>query len=149
MKKLCDWFDRYRDGELSSGERAEFELHAAECQECRTRSSVLGSVVYALEKQELGAPRLSPRQIAACVFGRRTGSWDLALLSFMRPIHAWSAVAALLILVSFLVGLPWLRQSGASSDYAALTGSIEPAGNAQTLTDGQLERWLEQGGAIQ
>jgi len=149
MKKLCDWFDRYRDGELSSEQRAEFELHSAACEECGARSSLLGSVVYVLGKQELGVPRLSPRQVAARALERRARSWDLALLSFVRPIHAWSAVTALVILVSFLVGLPWLQQPGTSSDYAALTGLIEPAGSAETLTDGQLERWLERGGAIQ
>ena len=149
MKKLCDWFDRYRDGELSSDERAEFELHTAACEECRTRSSLLASVVYMLEKQEVGIPALSPRQVAARAFERRARSWDVVLLSFVRPIHAWSAVAALMILVSFLVGLPGFRQPSASNEYQALISSIEPAGNAQALTDGQLELWLEQGGKIQ
>jgi len=102
-----------------------------------------------LEKQELGIPDLSPRQVAARAFGRQAGSWDLVLLSFVRPIHAWSAVAALVILVSFLVGLPWSQQPSASNEYQALISSIEPAGNAQALTDGQLELWLEQGGKIQ
>jgi anti-sigma factor RsiW len=149
MKRLCDWFDRYRDGEFDSEQRAEFERHAAACELCQTRSALLTSVVQAMAQQESGVPGLTPRQVAARAFERRAASWELALLSFVRPIHAWSAVAALVILVSFFVGLPWVRQPSASSDYAALTGLIEPAGSAQTLTDGQLERWLEQGGMIQ
>ncbi len=149
MNKLCDWFDKYQDGELSPEQREQFNLHASVCEECGTKTALLAGLVHVLKQEEPVAPALSARKIAARIFERRARSWDLALLSFLRPVHAWSFVAALLILLSVLGVFQFVEQPALNTDYEALITSSDPAGSRAALTDDKLELWLEQGGNLQ
>ena len=39
--RTCKVFDKYRDGELNSVERREFEKHLAVCEDCGTKTALL------------------------------------------------------------------------------------------------------------
>jgi anti-sigma factor RsiW len=152
MKRLCDWFNRHRDGMLDPEQQRQFESHMAVCEECRTRSFLLNSLVRVIKEQELPVLAGRPEQVAAHAY-EKCGSWDVLLLSWLRPAPAWSGLALLVILFSFLWILPSAQQSSANSEYEVLMMESDPSnpgGNTPTtLTDDKLERWLEQGGNIQ
>ena len=149
MKRLCDWFNRYRDGELDRQEQERFQQHMRVCDECRTLSSLLDNVVRALKSRELAPPNQLPARTAARAF-ENSGSWDVLFLSWLKPVPAWSALTLLAILLSVLWVVPDIRQKNANGEYEALMMETDPSrlsGNApQGETDDALVIWLEQGG---
>ncbi len=150
MKRLCDWFNRHRDGMLDPEQQREFESHMAGCEECRERSLLLNNLVEALKSQEL--PDLADRpELVADRAYEQCKSWDVLFLSWLRPTPAWSALAVLAILVTFLWVAPNVTQTGSISEYEVpLQIEVEQisqsVNTATDLTDDQLELWLEQGG---
>jgi hypothetical protein len=147
MKRLCDWFDRNRDGMLNPAQQRQFESHIPDCPKCRSRSLLLDNLVLVIQKQELPAIPDTADKIADRAY-EQSGHWDVLFLSWLRPGPAWSSFAALVILLSFLWALPSFWPL---SDYDAILMQGDPAslaGNTLTnLTDDELELWLEQGGA--
>ncbi len=151
MQKLCDWFNRHRDGMLDSEQKKMFESHLAVCEDCRTRLFLLNNVVQLIKNQEMPGPAVRSEQIADRAYDQ-SGSWDILFLSWLRPAPAWSALTVLLVLISFLWIIPFVRQSSPGSEYEILmtlegnqSGQTGPVAN---LTDAELERWLEQGGTV-
>ena len=149
MKRLCDWFDLYRDGTLEPDRQKRFGEHLKACDKCRTKSLLLDQLVRTLKKHELPAWEGRPDQIAARAF-ERSGSWDTLFLSWIRPTPAWTALVLLLMVLSFLWILPSVQQSSVANEYEVLmtdSDSSIPGGQSLTaLTDDELESWLEQGG---
>ncbi len=150
MRRLCEKFNQYRDGWLDPEQRRQFESHMADCEECRTLSILLNTMVRAIKNEDLPDLTIRSEQVADQAF-ERCRSWDVLLLSWLRPAPAWSALAVLAILLTFLWAAPFAGQTGSTVDEAPLQIEVEQVTqsvNTETnLTDDQLERWLEQGGA--
>ncbi len=152
MDRHCRWFDRYRDGELNPDQKAKFETHLAACDDCGTKAQLLNRLVLVLGSQGVGIPATPANLIAARVF-EKPPSWDDVLVSWLRPAPAWSAVALLLILFSFIWTAPATQQTVSSSEYEVLVSQGDQAdsvgGLSGSLTDEELERWLGQRGNTQ
>jgi hypothetical protein len=148
MKMLCDFFNQYRDGVLDPEQTRRFESHLTECNLCRPRLLLLNHVVHAIRNQDMPNPIDPPEKIADRAY-EQNGSWDVFLLSWLKPLPAWSGLVALLILIAFLWIAPLAQQPASSNDYEDLMSSDNQAGSAvASLSDAELERWLEQGGAL-
>ena len=150
MERLCDRFDQYRDGSLGPEQHRQFESHMVGCQECRTRFILLNNLVSAVRNTDLPDLAILTEQVADNAF-ERCASWDVLFLSWLKPAPAWSALAVLAFLLSFLWAAPFAIQTGSSDYEAPLLIEVEQVSqdvNTETsLTDDQLELWLEQGGA--
>jgi len=152
MVRHCSWFDCYRDGELNPAQKAEFEAHLAICNDCRMKAQLLDRLVRVLELEEVGSPTTPGDLIAARAF-EEPPSWDDVLVSWLRPAPAWSAVALLLILLLFAWGAPGTQPASVPGEYETLMSQrdqADPIGSPSgSLTDDDLERWLEQRGNTQ
>jgi hypothetical protein len=148
MSMLCDLFNQYRDEMLDPEQTIRFESHLAGCNQCQRRLFLLKNVVHAIRNQDMPNPIYTPEKIAvrAC---QQSGSWDVLLLSWLKPFPAWS-MAALLVMVAFLWIAPSFQQPSSGSNYEDLMTSVDQVGNTVAgLSDAEFENWLEQGGAIQ
>ncbi len=152
---ICELFDRYRDNELGSNDRKQFELHLDGCEECRARNLLLNNVVALLKSEEIRPLNLAD-QIARKAFQPET-SWASDVISWLRPVPA---LAALLLVGVFLSSL-WLmtgsRPVSAYNEYETLMEEAD-AGHIQALSQSTLSKahsendlilWLEQEGASQ
>ena len=149
MTMLCDFFNQYRDGMLDPEQLKRFESHLATCNRCSPRLFLLNNMVHAIRNQDMPDPINSPARIADRAY-EQSGSWDVFLLSWLKPLPAWSGLAAVLILVAFLWMAPLAQQPASSSNYEDLMTSGSQVGSAVAdLSDADLESWLEQGGAPQ
>jgi len=145
MKKLCDSFNQYRDGMLSAEHKERYESHLAICPNCRARLLLLNNLVDSIRNQTDPIPATRAATIADRAF-EKTGSWDILLLSWLRPLPVWSGLVALLILFAFLWTAP---ADGQLTDYESLlTEASQESSAMANLSDVELETWLEQGGAI-
>jgi len=88
---ICDLFDRHRDRELSQTERASFDAHLKECNECKAKNALLNNLVQIYKTEDSSVPDLSI-QIAHQAF-RKLNSWDALVVSWLRPGPAFAAVA--------------------------------------------------------
>jgi len=148
MSMLCNSFNRYRDGMLDSEQTIRFESHLGECNLCRPRLLLLNNMVEAIRNQDMPVLKDLPGKITACAY-EQGRSWDAMLLSWLKPVPAWS-FAALVIITAFLWIAPFIQQSAPSSNYENLMTSIDQEGSTvSAFSDAELENWLEQGGAIQ
>ena len=152
MARQCNWFDRYRDGELNPAQKAKFEAHQAVCDDCRMKAQVLNRLVPVLEREGGGSPATPANRIAAKAF-EKPPSWDDVLLSWLGPAPAWSAVALLLVLLAFIWVTPGTQQASVPGEYETLMSQgdqADPIGSPSgSLTDDDLERWLGQRGNTQ
>lgn len=148
MKKLCDLFNRYRDGMLDSEQTKQFESHLEACNQCAPRLYLLNNLVHVIKSQEIPDLASRPGQIADCAY-EKAASWDFLLLSLLRPVPVWSGLAVLLVLFAYLWAAPFAGQPQAGSDYEYLAIQGEQQGSAiANLSDAELESWLEQGGSL-
>jgi anti-sigma factor RsiW len=147
MKKLCDLFNRYRDGTLDPEQKMEFESHLENCEECQPRLVFLNNLVDVIRNQEMPNPVDPPERIADLAF-EQTRSWDIFLLSWLRPLPVWSGLALIMIIIALFWGAP-AQQLNPSTDYEELLVKGGPNGSIMAnLSDAELESWLEQGGTI-
>jgi hypothetical protein len=143
MKTLCDYFNKYRDGMLDPEQTRRFESHLAVCNRCSPRLFLLN------KNQDVPDTIYTPERIADRAY-EQSRSWDIFLLSWLKPLPTWSGLVALLILVAFLWMTPLAQQPASSSSYEDLMTSGNQVGSAASnLSDAELENWLEQGGALQ
>jgi hypothetical protein len=148
MKRLCDQFNQYRDGVLGPEQKMQFETHLAGCEKCPPRLFLLNNMVHAIRNQPIPALIDRPERIADRAY-MGTGSWDILLLSWLRPLPVWSGLAVLMILFTFLWVAPFSGQlNSASEDEYLLIEGGQAGGAIATLSDDELESWLEQGGPI-
>jgi hypothetical protein len=106
---------------------------------------LLDNLVRSIRDQFVSEPAIRAADIADRAFEKR-GSWDLLLLSWLRPLPIWSGLVALLIIFAFLWAAPF---GGQLTDYESLlTEAGQEGGSMAGLSDAELETWLEQGGAI-
>ena len=61
--RTCNVFDKYRDGELNSAERNEFEKHLAVCENCQTKTALLNNIVHVLKQGRLCLAMLADSQM--------------------------------------------------------------------------------------
>ncbi len=149
MKMPCDFFNQYRDGMLVPEQTRRFESHLPACSLCRSRLFLLNNVADAIRNQDIPDPIIPPKRIADRAY-EQSGSWDVFLLSCLKPLPVWSGLVALLILVAFLWVIPLSQQPVSSNNYEDLMSSgIQTGSAAANLSDAELEIWLEQGGALQ
>jgi anti-sigma factor RsiW len=150
--RTCDWFDKYRDDELSAEERDRFEKHMITCKDCSENLAFLNNFVHALTTQELQIPAALPERIARRAF-QKSGSWDFLVTSWIRPAPAWYAFALILLAFSILWAFPGIGGYTAYSDYEKLmletNQEITSESSAQTLDDDDMADWLRQGGSAQ
>jgi hypothetical protein len=149
MKALCDSFNKYRDGLLDPEQAKLFESHLSACDVCRPRLFLLNNMVDTIRNQDIPAPTTPLRRIADRAY-EQSGSWDVFLLSWLKPLPAWSGLAVLLIFIALLWIAPFAQQPASSSSYEDLMSSGNQDGSASAnLSDAELESWLEKGGALQ
>ncbi len=148
MSMRCDLFNQYRDGMLDPEQMIRFESHLEECSQCRPRLFLLNNMVDVIRNQGMPALKSSPEQMASRAY-EQGRSWDALLLSWLKPLPAWS-FAALLITIAFLWLAPFAQQTTPTNNYEDLMTSTNQAKiTVADLSDAELESWLEQGGAIQ
>jgi hypothetical protein len=148
MSMLCGLFNRYRDGMLDREQTIRFESHLTECNQCRPRLFLLHNMVGTIRDQDMPVLKRSPSDIAARAYAQGE-SWDALLLSWLKPMPAWS-FAALLVIFVFLWVAPIVQQPAPKSNYEDLMTSSDQTGDTVAgLSDAELEIWLEQGGTIQ
>jgi len=149
--RTCNEFDRYRDGELSSAERNEFEKHLAVCEDCRTKTALLNNIVYVLRQEEI-KPVDQAALIAQRAF-RLGSSWDALVVSWLRPGPALAALTLVLALFSYLWIMPGNQPVSASSEYMKLMDEadaiLSDTNMSQVRTDRELVLWLKQEGRAQ
>jgi hypothetical protein len=148
MKGFCDLFNRYRDGMLDSKQTIQFESHLAACDQCRPRLFLLNNMAHAFRNQDMPDSLVPHGTIAARAF-EQCGSLDVFLLSWLKPLPAWSGLAALLVLVTFLWVAPSMQQQPPNEDEDLVTSGDQPRSVVVDLSDAKLESWLEQGGSLQ
>jgi hypothetical protein len=148
MKGFCDLFNRYRDGMLDSKQTIQFESHLAACDQCRPRLFLLNNMVHAFGNQDVPDSLVPHGTIAARAF-EQCGSMDVFLLSWLKPLPAWSGLAALLVLVTFLWVAPPVQQQPSNEYEELITSRDQPRSVVVDLSDAKLESWLEQGGSLQ
>lgn len=152
MKRTCDLFDRYRDGELDSSEKGRFECHMNDCQDCRLKMSLLNNVAYALKYGDVPVPGDLAQQIAQRAF-RQESAWDALVVSWLRPIPLLATLALTIILASLLRLVPDYRIVNNYSEYEALMSEADAlnlkASNLPVQNDNEFEVWLVQEGNSQ
>src|SRR2546425_1205739 len=89
--KICNLIDRYRDEELDERQRHLFELHLPGCSRCRFDISVLNNLVHCLDQSGRVFSPVEPQHITRQA-SAQTASWDHQVVSWLRPIPAWSTV---------------------------------------------------------
>jgi len=148
MKRLCDLFNQYRDGMLGSEQKIQFESHLSVCEKCQPRLFLLNNMVNVIRNQNIPDPTDRPERIADRAYDQ-TGSWDILLLSWLRPLPVWSGLAVLLIFFTFLWMAPFVGQPQSGNDYEYLLTEDDQQGSAiANLSNAELESWLEQGGTL-
>lgn len=149
--RTCDLFDKYRDGELESAKRREFESHLSACEDCRTKMSLLNNLVQALKLEEIQPQDIADR-IARQAF-LKNKSWDVIVLSWLRPGPVLAALSLALALFSFLWLLPGNGQVSAYSEYQRLMDEADSINQKASLsqigTESALGIWLQQEGNSQ
>ena len=149
--RICNVFDKYRDGELNSAERDEFEKHMAVCDNCRTKTALLNNIVHALKQEEINPVDQADR-IAQRAF-REGNSWDALVVSWLRPGQALAVLTLVLALFSFLWIMPGNQPANAHSEYEKFMDEADEilAGMSvsQISNDSELVWWLKQEGQSQ
>jgi hypothetical protein len=152
--RICNLFDRYRDGELGPAEQSEFQSHLTVCEDCRGKMSLLNNLVHVLKQEEIRPMDLANR-IAQRAFQEQE-SWSALVVSWLRPGPTWvAALGMMIVLFSFL----WLKPIGQKpdfySEYEKLMSETESVNLSsstsisQARTDSELVLWLEQEGKSQ
>jgi hypothetical protein len=146
--RTCKLFDKYRDKELSSKEREQFEMHLANCEDCQAKRYLIENVAFVLKQDEAMVPPDLSGLIAHRAFSQRKG-WDSLVISCLRPGPALATVTLALALFSFL----WMTAGFQStpvnySEYEPVISESDAlylgASVLQTHTDTDLVLWLEQ-----
>src|SRR5688572_17609258 len=143
----CDLIDRYRDGELDERRRRFFELHLSGCSECRFSLSILNNLVRSLNQRKYDFSPIEAQQIARQA-RRQRESWDLQVISWLRPMPAWTTLVLALALYS---GIRLFSPDEARNpivEYETLVRDMESKGvgtqQPQFQSEAELFRWLEQ-----
>ncbi len=152
--RLCDLFDKYRDGEMGAVEQREYETHLAGCSDCKLKTSLLNNLVQILKLDESRPLDLADR-IAQKAF-QKDDSWASLVVSLLRPGPAWAAaLSMMLVLFSFLWLMSGNQQFDMYSEYEKLMNN-ESAITLETNTsltqvraDSEVLLWLAQGGVSQ
>jgi len=149
--RICDWFDPYRDGELSVAERHEFESHLKVCEGCRAKKSLLDHVVFLAKSEKLQPIDMADR-IARRAFLPES-SWASDVIACLRPLPAMAALSLALLGVSSL----WISLgNGNGSAYVEYEQLIEDASVENlsprlflTAAESSVVNWLEPEGDTQ
>lgn len=144
---ICNDFDKYRDGELGSSERNEFESHLAVCESCRAKSVLLNNLVYVLKKEELRPLDMADR-IAHRAF-HQDDSWAALIVSWMRPGPVLAALGLVLVLFSFLWIMPASPPTNGYSEYDKLMSEADATklmSTSQIYNNSEFMDWLVQEG---
>ncbi len=149
--RICNVFDKYRDGELDSAERNEFEKHMAVCEDCRTKMALLNNIIHVLKQGEIH-PVDQADLIVRKAFGLGN-SWDALVVSWLRPGQALVALTLMLILFSFLWIMPENQKINAYSEYQKLMNETDGILLGMSVStdhnDSEHMLWLEQEGHSQ
>jgi hypothetical protein len=151
--RICDLFDKYRDGELGFEEKSEFQYHLAICESCQTKMSLLNNLVHIL-RQEESQPVDLANEIARRAF-LKNESWAALVVSWLSPGPAWAALSLILVLFSFLWLFPGRKQLDFYSEYERLMNETDAAALGASTSISQIHNnselilWLEQEGNSQ
>lgn len=145
MKKPCKLINQYRDGELDPIRRATFEAHLRTCTDCRQTVALLNNLVHILKPAAPEAPPAFSETVARKAF-ERGRTWDVMVVSWLRPAPAWGVALAFCALLTSLVWLsPLIVQPvDADSEYETLSGMSTTTTQIQTE---DFATWLDEGGA--
>jgi len=150
----CDLFDKYRDGELQSEGKSEFQSHLAVCNSCRTKMILLNNIIRVLKQEECRPLDLAD-QIAQKAF-LKDESWAAFVVSWLRPGPVWAAALSLmLMLFSFFWLTSGKQQIDTYSEYQKLMDDEATvnlgtsASLSQLRSDSEVMLWLAKGGESQ
>lgn len=147
MMKICNLFDKYRDGELSRAEEREFHTHLGECANCRVKMSLLNNLALVLKQDPAIMPVDLSGQIAKKAF-QQDKTWDAIVLGWLRPGPAFAALSLICILFSTFWIVPIYQPTNAFSEYEKLMDEANAVnldtGISQIQSDAELAVWLEQ-----
>ena len=150
--RLCDWFDRYRDGELGATQREQFRAHLAACLRCRERMALIESVVLALKPVPVDVPLGFPERTARRAMQYHS-HWDTLVVSMLRPAPAVIALIIVILIFSTLWWTSGANRAEVPGEYEALvneTYSLIPGSSVgQVHMDDDLFGLLEQEGGVQ
>jgi hypothetical protein len=145
--RLCNLFDKYRDGELSRIERRDFEAHLIECDGCRAKMSFLDNLAFVLKQDRAVMPVDLSARIAYKAFHRHE-TWDALVIGWLRPGPAFAALALVCALFSALWFIPNYQPTNAYSEYEMLIDEAnaiyQETGISQIQSHADLIVWLEQ-----
>jgi anti-sigma factor RsiW len=144
--KYCRMIDRYRDGELDPLLRAGFESHLGQCESCRGTIALLNSLVRILQPVQPSLPEAMPERIARQAF-RRARNWDTQVISWLRPVPAWIALAVSIAFITFLWVSPMIQPTDAYSEYETFLNEQMTASAPQIQSPEDLGAWLQEGGS--
>jgi anti-sigma factor RsiW len=149
--RICDLFDKYRDGEMKASEQKEFQAHLLTCEDCRAKTVLLNNLVQVLKQEEI-RPLDMADQIARQAF-QKDKSWDALVVSWLRPGPVLAALSLVMVLLSFLWLLPGKGQVSAYSEYEKLMDEADSisqkADLPQVSSESALGIWLQQEGSSQ
>ncbi len=145
--RACEWFNRYRDGELSAAHREQFEAHLSGCPACRARMALLDNMVHALRLNPAPVPPGLPERIARRAF-ERPKPWDSLVISWLRPAPVLITLVVALFVFSSLWVVPGSRKTETAGEYEVLVNESYSLNTARSSgpSDDMLT-WLEQEGA--
>ena len=143
MKKVCKLINQYRDGELDPARRAVFESHLPSCADCRQTIALFNNLAHVLRPAMPAVPPAFSERVARLAF-ERGRTWDVMVISWLRPAPAWIALALCVLLTSIMWLSPlFIQPVDAYGEYETLSSMSTAAPQVQTEDFGT---WLEEGG---
>jgi hypothetical protein len=145
--KTCNLFDKYRDGEVSALDRERYELHLAECPDCRAKTTLINNLTCVLRREQVQLPIDLSVRIARRAF-QQNKSWDALVIGWLRPASALAVLALVLVLSSVVWFVPDYSPLNAYSEYETLMNEADAvnldSSYSKINSDSELMFWLEQ-----
>jgi len=143
ISRVCKLLNQYRDGELDAARKAVFESHLSSCADCRKTLALLNSLVQILRPAAPAVPPAFSERVARLAF-ERGRTWDVMVISWLRPAPAWIALIFCVLLTSIMWLSPlFVQPVDAYSEYETLSSMSTVTPQVQTEDFGT---WLEEGG---
>ena len=143
INRICKLLNQYRDGELDPARRAAFESHLSSCSDCRKTLALLNNLVRILSPGAPAASQAFPERVARQAF-ERGRTWDIMVVSWLRPTPAWIALTFCVLLTSLLWLSPmFVQHVDAYSEYETLSSMSTATPQVQAE---DFSTWLEEGG---
>jgi hypothetical protein len=145
----CEFFDRYRDGDMNDFQKEEFRRHLANCQVCGTMDALLDNLASSIRNETIPMIDMAD-EIARRAFQRIT-SWDNLLTRWFRPKLAFITACLSIALCVFIWFAPESQPNDSLTDEMFLdqAEASDPASELLAAGDIDFVLMLIYGGDIQ